>query len=105
MADRHTSAQQPELITDPDELARREAENGLRQTAFALETVRSFVKDKERPFRLRQSLLLELNEKALSGIHALAGTYRNSPVTIHGSKHQPPAAFRVADERPKCAST
>jgi Fic family protein len=98
MAERHTSTEQVELITDPDELARREAENGLRQTDLALQIVRHFVKDKERPFRLRQSLLLQLNGEALKDIHRLAGTYRNGPAKIHGSSHEPPAAFKVADE-------
>jgi Fic family protein len=98
MSDRHTSTEQVELITDPQEKARREGENGLRQTQLALEIIRSFVKDKERPFRLRQGLLLQLNAEALKGIHALAGTYRNGPAVIGGSGHEPPPAFRVADE-------
>lgn len=65
MADRHTSTEQVEMITDPDEKARREAENGIEQTKLALEIIRTFVKDKERPFRLRQGLLLQLNGTAL----------------------------------------
>jgi Fic family protein len=98
MADRHTSTEQVELITDPSEKARREAANGLDQARLALEIIRSFVKDKERPFRLRQGLLFELNAAALKDIHLLAGTYRNGPATIHGSNHEPPPAFRVPDE-------
>lgn len=31
-------------------------------------------------------------------IHLLAGTYRNGPAKIHGSGHEPPPAFKVADE-------
>ena len=98
MTGRYTSTQQVGLVTDPDELARREAENGIRQTSFALEIIRSFIKDKERPFKLRQGLLLQLNAEALRDIHLLAGTYRNGPATIHGSSHDPPPALRVADE-------
>jgi Fic family protein len=98
MAERHTSTEQVELITDPDEKARREAENGIRQTDLTLEIIRSFVKDKERPFKLRQGILLQLNGVALKDIHLLAGTYRNGPATIHGSHHEPPPAFRVADD-------
>jgi Fic family protein len=98
MADRYTSTQQVQLVTDAVELARREAENGIRQANFALEIIRSFVKDRERPFKLRQGLLLQLNAEALRDIHALAGTYRNGPAKIHGSSHTPPPAFRVADE-------
>ena len=98
MEERYTSTQQVELITNPDELARREAENGIRQTKLALDIIRNFVRDKERPFRLRQGLLLQLNAEALRDIHPLAGTYRNGPATIYGSSHEPPPAFRVADE-------
>jgi Fic family protein len=98
MPDRHTSTEQVELITDPDELARREAENGIKQTELALEIIRAHVKDKERPFRLRQGLLLQLNGIALQDIHLLAGTYRNGPAKIHGSNHEPPPSFLVADE-------
>jgi Fic family protein len=39
-----------------------------------------------------------LNAEALKGIHTMAGTYRNGPVKIGGSKHTPPEAFLVAEE-------
>jgi Fic family protein len=96
--DRHTYTAQAELIRDPDELARREAENGVRQAALTLEIIRNFVKDEERPFRLRQSLIMQLHAVAMEGIHLLAGTFRNGPAEIHGSNHEPPPAVRVADE-------
>jgi hypothetical protein len=48
--DRHTAAEQLELITDSNERARREAENGVRQYAFALDIIRTHVHDPERPF-------------------------------------------------------
>jgi Fic family protein len=95
--DRHSQAEAVELITDPDEKARREAENGVRQFKTALEVIREFVQDSERPFRLRQAHILELHRQALQGIHALAGTYRNTPVKIGKSRHVRPAAFQVAD--------
>jgi Fic family protein len=98
MTDRYTSTQEVELVTDPDERARREAENGIKQTDLALEIIRTFVRDKERPFRLRQGILMQLNATALEGIHLLTGTFRNGPAKIHGSNHKPPPAFRVADE-------
>jgi Fic family protein len=97
-SDRFTSAQEAELITDPDEKARREAENGIRQFELAINIIRCYVKDRERPFRLRQSILMQLHAQALEGIHTLAGTFRNGPVKIHGSKHVPVGAFKVADE-------
>jgi Fic family protein len=95
---RYTSTEQIELITDPDEKARREAENGILQTELALEIIRNHVKDKERPFRLRQGILMQLHDVALRGIHLLAGTFRNGPATIHKSNHDPPPAFQVAEE-------
>jgi Fic family protein len=96
--DRHSVAETAPLLNDPDEIARREAENGIRQFDLALEMIRTFVKEPERPFRLRSSLILKLHQAALDGIHPLAGTWRNTNVTIHGSKHQPPEAPFVSEE-------
>lgn len=96
--DRHSHADDAQLLSDPDEIARREAENGLRQFSLALEMIRSFVKDKERPFKLRAGPILQLHKAALDGLHRLAGTYRNTVVKIEGSHHQPPEAAFVADE-------
>lgn len=98
IGDRHSVAEQREQITDPDELARREAENGVRQFKLAHDIVRTHVKDKERPFALRPSIILKLHEAALRGIHPLAGTFRNTPVSIGGSKHVPPDAFMVSEQ-------
>ena len=95
---RHTSTEQVDLITDPEEKARREAENGIRQTELALDIIKAFVKEKEQPFRLRQGILMQLHSVALDGIHMFAGTFRNGVATIHGSHHDPVPAFRVADE-------
>lgn len=96
--DRHSHAEDAQLLSDPDEIARREAENGLRQFNLALEMIRGSVKDKERPFRLRAGPILQLHKSALDGLHRLAGTFRNTPVKIGGSKHQPPHEAFVADE-------
>ena len=96
--DRHSHAEDAFLLTDQDEIARREAENGLRQFALALEMIRNHVKDRERPFKLRAGYIIQLHKLALEGIHRLAGTYRNTPVTIGGSRHQPPDSAFVADE-------
>jgi Fic family protein len=98
VADRHSEAEEAALLTDPDEIARREAENGLRQFTLALDIIRSHVKDAERPFRLRAGPILQLHQAALDGLHRLAGTFRNTPVKIHGSLHQPPEPAFVADE-------
>lgn len=98
MQDRHSVAETASLLTDPDEIARREAENGIRQFDLALEMIRGFIKDPERPFKLRSSTILRLHQAALDGLHPLAGTWRNTPVKIHGSAHQPPEAAFVSEE-------
>jgi cytochrome c len=96
--DRHSVAEVLELIDDPDEKARQEAENGVRQFNLALAIIRDHVQDAERPFRLRSRYLVQLNGEALKGIHPLAGTFRNGPVKIGGSRHTPPEAFMVPEE-------
>jgi Fic family protein len=96
--DRHTKAEDATLLSDPDEIARREAENGLKQFSLTLEIIRSYVKDADRPFKLRAAPILQLHQVALDGLHRLAGTFRNTQVKIGGSIHQPPEAAFVADE-------
>ena len=86
------------MLTDPDEIARREAENGIHQFNLALEIIRAYVKDPERPFRLRSNIILRLHKAALEGLHPLAGTWRNTPVKIGGSGHQPPEEAFVSEE-------
>jgi Fic family protein len=95
--DRHSKADPVELIQDPDEKARREAENGVRQFRAALEVIRASIKKPDQKFRLRQGLILELHQAALDGIHPLAGTYRNSAVSIGKSNHMPPRSVEVPD--------
>ena len=95
--DRHSQAEPVELIGDPGDKARREAENGVRQFKLALEVIRSVVQQPDRKFRLTQALILDLHHKALAGIHPLAGTYRNSPVYIGQSRHIPPRHIEVPD--------
>jgi Fic family protein len=97
-ADRHSEAEDAALLSDPDEIARREAENGIRQFTLALDIIRTHVKDPDRPFKLRAGPILQLHQSALDGLHRLAGTFRNTHVKIHGSVHQPPEPAFVADE-------
>jgi Fic family protein len=95
---RHSKAEDAQLLTDEDEIARREAENGLRQFSLAIEIIANHVRDKERPFKLRAGPILQLHKAALDGLHRLAGTFRNTPVKIGGSQHQPLEAAFVSDE-------
>ena len=97
-ADRHSEAEDAALLSDPDEIARREAENGIRQFTLALDIIRTHAKDPDRPFKLRAGPILQLHQSALDGLHRLAGTFRNTSVKIHGSVHQPPEPAFVADE-------
>lgn len=95
--DRNSIAESIDLISDPDERARREAENGVRQFKLALEIIRNNIAANCSNFKLKQSLLLDLHREALDGIHPLSGTYRNSRVFIDQSTHIPPKASDVAD--------
>ena len=94
--DRHSRADLVELITDPDEKAQREAENGVRQFKDAIEVIRAHIKGGGK-FKLTQGVILRLHQTALDGIHPLAGTYRNSPVYIEKSNHFPPHQTDVPD--------
>lgn len=96
-SDRHSQANPVELIADPDEKARREAENGVRQFKRALEIIKSHIPQSGNGLRLTQAVILDLHQKALAGIHPLAGTYRNSQVVISLSSHVPPSHIEVAD--------
>ncbi|HET9839716.1 MAG TPA: cell filamentation protein Fic, partial [Candidatus Angelobacter sp.] len=89
--ERHSKAFDAELITDPDEKAKREARNGLRQYDFVIEAVEHWLSS-GRAFKLRPSLILQLKRIALDGISAYAGNYRPSEIKIEGSKHQPVGA-------------
>jgi hypothetical protein len=70
-SDRKSVAALPELITDPDQRARREASNGLRQVDAVIKYVEEALAGGS-PFRLRPSILLDLNRYALDGINNYA---------------------------------
>jgi Fic family protein len=95
--DRQSRTDPVELISDPSEKARREAENGVRQFKAAIRIITDHISNPDHRFRLNQALILQLHEKALDGIHPLAGTYRNSPVRIGKSSHLPPSHSEVPD--------
>lgn len=95
--DRKSTAASPELITDPQERARQEAENGLRQASEVLEMVEHY-RETGRPFKLRVSAVLHLHRIALDKISIFAGNFRPSDVTIGGSAHRPAGAHLVAEQ-------
>jgi Fic family protein len=93
---RHSRALDAELVTDPDELARQEARNGLRQFDRVVEMIEYFLHP-DRPFRFRPSQLLDLHRIALEGISSYAGNWRPAGIEIGGSKHQPVGAHQVPE--------
>lgn len=92
--DRHSKAEQPSLISDPIEEARRESENALAQFDRVLDLIDEVSRD-ARPFRLRTSMMLDLHRIALDGLSAYAGNFRPGEVEIGQSKHKPPPAHIV----------
>jgi Fic family protein len=95
MGDRETRSADPEFVEDKDARAALEAENALLQFDQVLDLVDEVVRD-GRKFRLRPSTILALQGTAMRGVHPQAGTFRNTPVEISGSKHQPPHESLVA---------
>ena len=95
--DRHSKALEAELVADPDEKAKAEARNGVKQFDEVIELIEYF-SDPERKFQLRPSILLRLQRIALDGLSAYAGTFRPAGIKIGGSKHEPIGAHMVAEE-------
>lgn len=93
---RHSFAKEAELITDPDQLARQEALNGLRQFDAVVDMVESYLHQR-RIFKFRPSHLLHLHRYALDGISSYAGNWRPAGIEIGGSKHQPVGAHLVPE--------
>jgi Fic family protein len=98
MADdtRHSKALEAEIITDLDELARKESFNVVAQYRAVAEMVESFL-EPERSFKLRTSHLLHLHRAALDGISSYAGNFRPAGIEIGKSNHEPPPAHRVPE--------
>lgn len=87
MSDRKSEAEIPPLISDPVELARKEAANALRQFDWGMEEVERWIA--EGCPNLKVSTLLDLHRKAMEGIDQYAGNFRPASVAIKGSGHQP----------------
>lgn len=94
--ERHSKAEEPDLVRDAEALAELEAKNQLRQYDAIRERIDAGL-DPDRPFRLRPSTILQLHRVALEGITSYAGTYRPSGIEIGGSKHKPPGAHLVPE--------
>lgn len=83
--ERHSKALEIELISDPDQKARQEAKNGLRQFDEVLELINYWLQP-DRPFKLRLSAILSLHRRALEGISSFAGVFRPGGIEIKGRK-------------------
>ena len=94
--DRHSEAREVELITDPEQRARQEAKNGLRQFDIAIEQIEYWLQP-DRPYKLRPSAILTLNRVALEGLSHFAGGFRPGDVQIKGSRHKPPSGHLVPE--------
>ncbi|PIO97512.1 Fic family protein [Pleomorphomonas carboxyditropha] len=98
MTDRHSVSDEPELISDPAELALAEARNALRQFDVGMAFLGHWLDgSRDHIPALRPSDLLTLNRFALEGINKFAGTFRNTDVRIEGSRHSPPPAHYVPE--------
>jgi len=95
--DRHSRALEAELVSDPEEKARVEALNGVKQFDAVAEMIEHF-SDPERNFKLRPSHLLHLQRIALEGLNSYAGNWRPAGIEIGGSRHKPPGAHMVPEE-------
>ena len=94
---RHSKALEAEIVSDPDEQAKVEARNGVRQFDAVTDMIEYFCHP-ERKFRLRPSQLLHLQRIALEGLSGYAGNYRPADIEIGGSRHKPPGAHMVPEE-------
>ena len=94
--ERHSKAFSADLITDPEERAKREARNALRQFDTVVQLIEAWLKP-DRPFKLRTSAILQLHRVALEGISAYAGNFRPADIEIQGSQHQPVGAHMVPE--------
>jgi Fic family protein len=80
-------------LSEPQK-ARQEALNTLRQYDRMVEIINETLRRPQR-FRLRPSAIQELNRISIRKIEAEAGRWRDVPIVIEGSSHQPPTAEEV----------
>ena len=77
-------------LSEPQK-ARQEALNTLHQYDRMVELINETLQQPQR-FRLRPSAMQELNRISIKNIEAEAGRWRDVPIEIEGSRHQPPSA-------------
>jgi hypothetical protein len=67
---RHSRALDAQIITDPDELAKKESFNVVEQFRAVADMVETYLQP-DRPFKLRPSHLLHLHRAALNGHYSV----------------------------------
>ena len=92
--ERESVGAEPDLLTGAEEIAKREAENAVRQFDAVLDLIDEVARD-GRAFKLRPSTILGLHKLALDGLSRFAGTWRPSKVEIEQSGHEPPHESQV----------
>jgi len=92
--DRESKPQIERIPSDPEEIARREAANALRQFDAVVKLVDGALQS-SRSFRLRPSTALDLNRIATEGTNEYPGVFRPHSVIIVGSSHQSPEVKSV----------
>lgn len=92
---RHSKADNAAVASDDFEIAKLEAANALRQTERVRELVLEVIDG--RPFKLRPSVLLNLNRCAIEGLDAYAGVWRPAGIEIGQSGHTPPGGHLVPE--------
>ena len=93
---RHSEAESASLISGSVEKAEKEAANALLQADRVRDYILESI-DRGGRFRLRPSMLLDLNRCAIEGLDAYAGSWRPGGVIINESKHTPPEGHLVAE--------
>jgi len=81
-------------LSEPEK-AHQEALNTLRQYDRMVELINETLRSSQR-FRLRPSAIQELNRLSIKNIEPEAGRWRDVPIVIEGSRHQPPSWDQVA---------
>lgn len=93
---RQSKADEPPVVTNPEEIAALEARNALRQFDAVVQLIEQWTSPEyQSKFKLRPSLILQLHRLALEGLSHYAGTFRPADITITGSSHKPLQAHLV----------
>lgn len=86
-------ADDDELIKDEDQVALKEAANGLQQFDEVLRIAEGAISTQQ--FQLTPEMVKELNRIAVQNVRRSAGQFRTVPISITNTLHEPPPADEV----------